>query len=79
MRLSDSESQFISLYKLFKETERVKPVTILAASCCIFSRVSLSYSVHPSQTTEAYSKIGLRNDVIECFSFYGKFKFTHHG
>ena len=39
-------------------------VTIRAVSCCIFSKLSFSYVVYPSQTTTAYSKIGRRNVYI---------------
>ena len=46
-----------SLYKLSKATERVKPVTILAASFCNLSRVLESWTVQLSHTIDEYSNI----------------------
>ena len=65
--LFSSESQPISLYSLRREVDLVKPVTIRAALCWIFSILSFSYWVHPSQTIQPYSKIGLKNEIYICW------------
>ena len=46
----------------------VVPVTIRAASCWMFSNESFSATLQLSQTTEAYSRIGLRNEIQIWFS-----------
>ena len=52
------------LYKLLRVMDRVVPVTIRAASCCIFSNESFSAIVQLSHTTDGYSKIGLRKEMF---------------
>ena len=52
-----------SLYKLKSDTDLVRPVTILAASFCNFSKVWDSCNVQPSQTIEEYSKIGKTYEI----------------
>ena len=44
------------------ETNFVAPVTIRAASVCIFSKSFASYTVHLFQTTSEYSIIGLMKE-----------------
>ena len=46
-----------SLYKFSKDTERVKPVTILAVSFCNLSRVLESCTVQLSHIIDEYSNI----------------------
>ena len=58
LRLSSSVTQPHSLYRLSIETDLVKPVTIGAASFCIFCNEFISCIVQPSQTTYEYSKTG---------------------
>jgi hypothetical protein len=52
-------SQPVSKYNTSKLENFLSPVTILAASSCIFSILSESYSKHPSHNSHAYSKNGL--------------------
>ena len=47
-----------SLYNLTNDTDLVSPVTIRAASFCIFCGVLESCCVQPSQTNNAYSMMG---------------------
>ena len=44
------------------ETSLVAPLTIRAASCCIFSNYFASYCIQLSHTTSAYSSNGLINE-----------------
>ena len=44
------------------ETSFVAPLTIRAASCCIFSNSFASYCVQLFKTTSAYSSNGLINE-----------------
>ena len=44
------------------ETSLVAPLTIRAASCCIFSNSFASHCVQLSNTTSAYSSNGLINE-----------------
>ena len=50
-----------SLYNLTNDTDLVSPVTIRAASFCIFCRVLESCCVQPSQTNDAYSMMGSKS------------------
>ena len=63
------EYHFISWYSKFKDTRRVVPGAILAASCCIFSNSSFSYWAQLSQTTFPYSRISLTNVVYTISSY----------
>ena len=56
--LDSNVSQPVSDLRELIETNFVAPVTIRAASFCIFSRSSDSYLVQLFQTTSAYSKSG---------------------
>jgi hypothetical protein len=58
LRLACNVSQPVSLYKLLIDTNRVPPVTILAASIWTFSNLFIKNNVLLSHTTSAYSKIG---------------------
>jgi alpha-amylase/alpha-mannosidase (GH57 family) len=52
-------SQPVSKFNTSKLENFLSPVTILAASSCIFFILSESYSKHPSNNSHAYSKSGL--------------------
>ena len=58
-----SDSQQISLYRLFIETSLVAPVAILAASFCILSSSYFSACVQLSHMLSPYSNNGLMNVV----------------
>ena len=51
-----------SFNNLSVKTRLVAPLTIRAASCCIFSSSFASYCVQLSHTTSAYSSNGLINE-----------------
>ena len=57
--LAERVSQPVSKYKDVFDAIIGNPVTMRATYNCTFSNLSMSYWLQPSQTTEAYSRIGL--------------------
>ena len=57
------------------------PLTIRAASCCIFSNSFVSYCVHLPHETSAYSSnhlINEKNEDLQWFSVKLEFKFSYY-
>jgi hypothetical protein len=68
-RLVSKVSQPVSKYKDSLDAKIGRPVTILAAASLTFSSFLVSCTEQPSQKMEAYSSVGLINDVYNLERF----------